>query len=149
MDNRGVTPVVGKVVAAGLAVLYVAGATSLLLGGVVPDYRTATGAELSDRVLATAAGAVERSLPGTNASVDIRLETDLPATIRSSGYAITLDNGTLRLEHPDSALDTGARLDLPARIRTEKSSWRGGGPLVVRVQGAGANRTVSIGEGRR
>jgi hypothetical protein len=138
--------VVGKLLAAVIAVLYVAGTTTLLLGGVVPEYRTAAGEELSGRVLADAAGSVERAVPDSDAAVDGRLRTDLPATIRDAGYALALQNGTLALDHPENRLDARTNLSLPPSVHTVDSRWESGEVLVVRVSGDGTNRTVALEE---
>jgi hypothetical protein len=146
VDNRAAAPVVGKLLAAGLAVLYIAGMMGLMLGGVVPEYRTAAGEELSERVLADAAAHVERAVPDSEAEVDVRLRTDLPPTIRDAGYTLVLRNGTLVLDHPDDELDARTDLSLPPDARAVDSRWDSGEELVVRVSGNGANRTVELGE---
>jgi hypothetical protein len=146
MDNRAVAPVVGKLLAAGLAVLYIAGMTSLLLGGVVPEYRTQTAEELSERVLADAAAHVERAVPDTRSDVDVRLRRELPATIRDASYRLVLRNDTLILDHPDDRLDSRTRLSIPSKVTTVESSWESGDALVVRVAGTSTNRTVELGE---
>lgn len=144
MDSRAVAPVVGKLLAATIAVLYIAGTTSLLLGSVVPEYRTAAGEELSERVLAEAAGTVERAVPDSGAAVDVRVRTDLPPTIRDGGYRLVLQNGTLVLDHHDPALDARTNLSIPSRVDTVESSWEGGTTFVVRASGDGTNRTVEL-----
>jgi hypothetical protein len=148
MDNRAVSPAVGKILAAGLAVLYIATATGLLLGGVVPEYRTAAGAELGERVLATAGGTLERAVPDTDARVSARVRADLPATIRDASYALELRRGVLRLDHPEDALDTRTRLSLPSSVAPINSTWRSGEPFVVVVSGPPANRTLALAGGR-
>lgn len=147
MDNRAVSPVVGKVLAAGLAVVYIAALTGLLLGGIVPDYRTAAGEELGERVLATAGGTLERALPDTDAPTTVRVRADLPATIRDAGYAVELTGGVLRLDHPDDALDARTRLSLPPSLTPVNSTWESGGPFAVVVSGPASNRTVRLAEG--
>jgi hypothetical protein len=147
MDSRAVAPVVGKVLAAGLAVLYISATTSLVLGGIAPEYRDATGNELGERVLATAAGTVERALPETDASVKAHATADLPATIRNAGYAIEIANGTLYLDHPRDALDCRARIQLPSSVSIAEGRWDSGGALVVSVSGPPTNRTLRLAEG--
>lgn len=149
MDNRAVSPVVGKLLASGLAVLYIASITGLLVGGIVPDYRAATGDELGERVLATAAGHVEQAQPTTESAVDSRTGVALPATIRDQQYQIRLANGTLVLDHPDDALDARTCLDLPPNVTATNSTWHSGDRLVVRVTGPPSNRTVTLQEGER
>jgi len=148
MDNRGVSPVVGKLLVAGLTVLYVASVAGLFVGGLVPEYRTATGDELGERVLATAAGHVETAQPATEEDVAVRTRTDLPATIRGEQYHIRYDNGTLVLDHPDDSLDARTRLSLLLSTTVINGTWRSGGPFVVRVTGPPSNRTLAFGGGR-
>lgn len=145
MDNRAVAPVVGKLLAAAIAVLYVAGTTAVLLGGVVPEYRTAAGEELSERTLAEAAAAVDRAVPETTTdSVGTRIRVDLPASIRDASYSIVLKNGTLALDHPDSRLDRRTQVQLPSRVDMVESTWESGETFVVVVSSDGTNRTVEL-----
>lgn len=146
MDNRAVSPVIGKLLASGLAVLYIASITGLLVGGIIPDYRAATSDEIGERVLATAAGHVEQAQPTTDGSADVRTEVVLPATIRDQQYQIRLANGTLILDHPDDALDARTRLDIPSTVTATNSTWQSGNRLVVRVTGPPSNRTVTLRE---
>ena len=147
MDNRAVSPVVGKLLASGLAVLYIASITGVLVGGIVPDYRTATGDELGERVLATAGGHLEDARPATDGHVDVRVSTSLPATIRDQQYHLRLANGTLLLDHPDDTLDARTRLELPPNVTATTSTWHSGDSFVVEVTGPRSNRTVAIREG--
>jgi FlaG/FlaF family flagellin (archaellin) len=149
MDNRAVSPVVGKLLAAGLAVLYIASITGLLVGGIVPDYRAATGEELGERVLATAASHVEQVRPATDGNVTARTGTSLPATIRDQQYSLRLVNGTLVLDHPDDSLDARTRLALPPNVTATTSTWHSGDRLVVRVTGPATNRTLTLRESER
>lgn len=146
MDNRAVAPVVGKLLAAAIAVLYIAGVTGLMFGSVVPEYRTAVGDELSERVLAESAANVERAVPDTDANAEVRVDVDVPATIRDAGYTLVLRNRTLAVDHPDDRLDARTNLSLPSRVNTVESRWESGGELVVRVRGNGTNWTVELGE---
>ena len=101
--DRAVTPSVGKALEGGIVVLFVGLLTTMLLGGLVPDYRAATGAELGDRVLATASQEVERAVPPTARAVDARRSVDLPSSIAGEGYKIRTDGRWLVLDHPDPA----------------------------------------------
>jgi hypothetical protein len=145
MDSRGVSPVVGKLLVAGLTVLYVTSVAGVFVGGLVPEYRTATGEELGERVLATAAGQVETAQPATDETVDSRSRTDLPATIRDAQYDIRYSNGTLVLDHPDDALDARTPLSLPPSVTVRNGTWHSGGAFVVRVTGPPSNRTLTLG----
>jgi hypothetical protein len=149
MDNRAVSPVVGKLLAAGITVLYIASVTGLLLGGVVPDYRAATGNELGERVLATAAGDIERAVPTTEGDATVRLTRSLPRTIAGDRYRLTIANQTLRLDHPDDSIDTAAQLSLPSAVAVGNATWHSGNRLVIRVEGERSNRTLSLQEGSR
>lgn len=142
MDNRGLSPVVGKTLAASIAVLYVAGMTALLLNGPVPAGRTAAGGELGERVLATAAGHVESSVPDGDRRVDTRTEVAMPATIRNAGYALELRGGRLVLDHPMDALDRETRLSLPGNVTVADGDWESTDRLVIRVAGPPDNRTL-------
>lgn len=144
MDNRAVAPVVSKLLAAAIAVLYIAGTASLLLGGVVPEYRTATGEELSERTLAEAAATVERAAAGSESTTVAHVQADLPPTIRGASYRLVLRNGTLLLDHHDARLDTRTNLALPSGVDTVESSWKSGKTLVVRVSEGDTNRTVEF-----
>lgn len=146
--TRGVTPVVSKTLAIGLTVLYIAGMTTVLLGGIVPEYETRAGAEMSERVLATAAGEIERAPPTVEGNVETRTTVSLPETIASSGYRLVLSNGTDRLvlDHPEPAIETETRLSLPPDV-TLQNGTVSGGTLVVTVSGPPNDRTLTIEEG--
>lgn len=147
-DTRAVSAVLGKTLAVALALLYIGGMMTVLLGGVVPDYRTASGGELGDRVLATAAGTIEGAPTGVDGTVDTRQTVDLPATIRNTGYTIVLSDRTLALRHPAQGIGSRIRLSLPPDLTVENSTWDGGGDLVVRVSGPTDDRRIRIEEGR-
>jgi hypothetical protein len=146
MDNRAVSPVVGKLLAAGIAVLYVASMTGVLLGGAVPDYRAATGSELGERVLATAASDVEQSVPATESNATVRHIRSLPRTIAGDRYRLTISNRTLRLDHPDDRIDTEARLSLPTEVTVNGGTWESGDQLAIHVHGEASDRRLSIRE---
>ena len=90
-DARGVTPAVGKTLEIGLVVLYVALVTTVLLAGVVPEYRAAAGAEVGDRVLVAASQDVERAVPPDGTDTTVERTVQLPATIAGTGYRIRAD----------------------------------------------------------
>lgn len=144
MDNRGVTPVVEKTISIGLVVLFVGGLTTTLLGGTVPDYRTGTGEEIADRVLAEAADAVNDAVTAANGTVSARTVADLPGTIADEGYRIELRGGELHLRHPNPGITASTRVALPAEIVARNSTWRGG-EFAVRLSGVAGNRSISIG----
>lgn len=145
-DERGVSAVVGKTLAIGLALLYVAGMSSVLLGGVVPDYRTQAGAEVGDRVLATATDNIERAVPAVEGTVETRRTVSLPGTIRDSSYTLVVSNHTLVLDHPVDGIGDEMPLSLPANMTVEDGTWHSGDELVVRVIGPADNRTLTLGD---
>lgn len=144
MDQRAISPVVAKTLAAGLALLYVAGMTSVLLGGVVPSYETATADELSERALATAAQGIEGTVPAATGTVNTTRTVELPETIRDEHYRIELSNRTLQLDHPADRLDDSIRLSLPAGTATEAGTWRSSTTFRIRVSGPASNRTIRV-----
>lgn len=147
-DDRGVSAVVGKTLAIGLALLYIAGMTTVLFGGVVPDYREQTGAELGDRVLATAAGNVEETVPAVDGSVDTRREVTLPETIERRSYTLTVTNHTLTLEHPQEEIGGETRLALPDHVTVENGTYHSHGTLVIRVTGPPGDWRLSLEENK-
>jgi len=142
------SPVVAKTLAIGLALLYVGGMTTALLGGVVPAYESRAGGELSERVVATAAGEIERAPPEADGAVEVNQTVTLPENIANSGYSLTLSNGTntLALVHPDPALETDARLSLAPDIDVQNSTVESGHEFVVSVRGPPGERTLTIEE---
>ncbi|MXR50713.1 hypothetical protein GRX03_03705 [Halovenus sp. WSH3] len=143
-DERGMTSVVGKTLVIGIVLLYVGGMTTLLLGGVVPEYRSTAGAELGDRVLATAGGAIEQSVSEVNGTVRTNRSVDLPSTIRGRHYELELAGTRLRLRHPDPAIEGELSLALPPTMSTTNATWRSGTDLQIRVSGPRQNRTLTI-----
>ncbi|MFB6298325.1 MAG: hypothetical protein ABEH56_07370 [Salinirussus sp.] len=146
MDDRAVSPVVGKALAAALAVLYISGMVGILVAGPVPEYRTAASAELGERVLATAASRIEGAVPDADARVTVRREVDVPATIRSTGYDIEIRGDRLVIDHPNDAVDAQTRLALPRNVTVADDRWSSGDDLIVRVSGPPADRTLWLGE---
>ncbi len=135
-DDRAVTPVVEKVLAAGVVGLYVAGVTLAVLGGAVPEQRDAVGDELAERTVAAAAEEVEHAVPPAVGYGAVRARVDLPATIRGSGYRIRVDGRELVLDHPDEAITARARLALPDRVADIDGDWGSGvrAVAIVRVE---------------
>lgn len=144
MDERAVSPTVAKTLAIGLTLLYVAGMSTVLLGGVVPSYETATGDELAERVLVTAAETVEATVPDAAGDVNTTRAVELPPTIQDASYRIELSNGTLRLDHPTDSIDESIALSLPAGTTVEAGTWTSGEPFRVQASGPASNRTVQL-----
>lgn len=145
--DRGVTPAVAKSVEVGVVVLFVGLLTTVLLGSLVPDYRSAAGARLGERTLATASHEVEAAVPPAEGRVDVRRTVDLPPTIAGSGYAVTVDGRALVLDHPDPAVGGRVRLVLPASVDRVEGRWDSGAETVVRVRGDETGLVVELVEG--
>lgn len=141
-DDRAISYVVEKTLAIGVAVLYIGVVTGVLLGGVVPEYRTAAGDELGERVLATAAGGVEASVPTASGDVNRTTRIELPETIRGEEYELALVGHQLRLRHPDSGISGEIRLSLADSITVANGTWTSGDALELRVVGPATNRTL-------
>ncbi|MFB6151143.1 MAG: hypothetical protein ABEJ40_04990 [Haloarculaceae archaeon] len=148
-DRRGVTPAVGKTLEMGVVVLYVALLTTVLLGGVVPGYRSAAGATVGDRVLAAASQEVEATVPAMARDVTVRRAVDLPAHIAGHGYAVEVDGRSLVLDHPDPAVGGRVRLVLPAHVDRVEGRWQSAGQPVVVVRGDEDGAVVELRSGGR
>ena len=133
-DERAASPVVGKAMEAAIVVLYVGLVTAVLYGGVVPQYQAAAGAEVAERTLADAATDVEGAIPPEVTAAEASHEVDLPATIDGHAYRVTVDDGSLVLEHPSPAIDARIALVLPDRVVSVEGSWESGERAVVRVR---------------
>lgn len=123
LDDRGVTPVVSKVLEVGLVMLFVGAVTTSLYGGIVPDARTAAGQEVADRVLASASQQVQAAVPPNRTNVRSVERVDLPETIRGRTYRVVVRNRTLVLEHPHPGVSAEARLALPDTVVEVSGSW--------------------------
>lgn len=135
VDDRGVTPAVSKSLEMGVVVLFVALLTTVLLGGIVPEYRSAAGATLGERVRTTAAVAVEDAVPPPGTRVRATHDVDLPATLAGEGYEISVDGRWLVLDHPDDDVAGRVRLALPPHVTRVDGGWDSGADAVVRVSG--------------
>lgn len=144
--QRGVTPAVGKSLEVGLVVLFVALLTTVLLGGVVPDYRRGADARLGDRVLAAAGGEVESAVPSTvrTGSVETRHSVDLPARIGGHNYELRVAGRDLVLDHPDPGVGGRLRLVLPDRVDRLTGRWQSGTETVVVVRGDSDGLVVTL-----
>lgn len=143
MTDRGLVPVVGKSLEAVIVLLYITALVATLHGGVLPEYRTATAAEMSDRTLAATAGRIEASIPPRSSAIDATRTVDLPDTIGRATYRIRAENDTLVLDHPDPTLSGRVGLALPARVATIEGTWESDDRTVLRIRGD-ANRTRVI-----
>jgi len=143
VTDRALTPVVGKGLEVLLVLLYVASLVTVLHGGVLPEYRTAAAAEVSDRTLVTAADRIESSIPPSSTAVDVTRTVALPDTIDRATYRVRAVNGMLVLDHPDDTLSGRLSLALPDRVVAVEGTWESDDPAVVRVRGD-ANRVRVI-----
>lgn len=144
MDNRAVSTVVEKTLAIGLVALFVSLVSVTVYGGVVPEFRTATGEELADRTLAKATERVQQAVPPNATDVDARVRVALPGTIQGAGYRIYPDRRTLVLDHPDDRIATRARFALPASVVRVEGEWQSGAPAYVRVERVDAGLVVRL-----
>jgi len=144
MDNRAVSTVVEKTLAIGLVTLFVSLTSATVYGGVVPDARTTTGAELADRTLAKASERVQQAVPPNATAVDTRIRVTLPATIRGANYHIRADGQSLVFDHPRDALDRRVRLALPSHVTRIEGQWQSGGETYIRVTDAGDGVVVRL-----
>jgi hypothetical protein len=134
IDRRATSPVVGKLLEMGLVVLFVGSLTTVLLGGVVPEYRTHAGGELGERVLASASQEVEAAVPPAAAAVDATRRVALPATIDGATYTVSTDGRVLVLDHSEPAVEARTRLVLPPRVSSVSGRWQSGTDTVVSVR---------------
>lgn len=146
MDNRGVSAVVEKLLVAGIVLLFVSGMTTVLVGGIVPEYRASAGEELGERVVARVANAVDASLPAVDGRVTVETHLSVPSTLAGTAYRLALRNGSVTLVHPNPAIGATGALALPAGYRPAESTVESGPPLRVRVSGPAGNRTVALQE---
>lgn len=146
MDNRGVTPVVEKLLTIGIVVLFIGSVMAVLFGSAVPAYRDAVGAELGDRVVVSAAEQIESTVPpnGTVSSGQATLE--LPATIRGEPYEIRVDGRALVLEHSTPAIGARTRLSLPTHIQSISGSLESRGNHTVVIESAQGGVAIRVGE---
>lgn len=133
MDNRGVTPVVEKLLTIGIVVLFIGSTMAVLYGSAVPGYRDSVGAELSDRVVVSAAEQIESAIPPDGATSTGQVSIDVPATIRGEPYELRLDGRTLVLDHPQRTITGETRLSLPAHVDSLSGSVRSRGDAIARI----------------
>lgn len=144
--DRGLTPVVGKTLAIGIVVLYIGMMTTVLYGGVIPGYRTATGDEIGDRVLATAAERIQQSVPPQTWHVNALFRVELPSTIRGRSYSIRVSssNRSLVLEHPNPSIGGRVPLALPRTVSRIEGEWHSHESLVIRVNSSDSGLVVRL-----
>lgn len=146
-DDRGVAPVVGKALEAGLVVLFIVLVTTALSGEVVPGYERLAGQRVADRALASATERVQQTVPPPAREAGARTRVDLPRTIAGQGYHVRTDGQTLVLDHPDAAIRGEARLALPPHVDRVEGGWYSREQAVVRVERTGGDWVVSLERG--
>lgn len=142
--DRGLTPVVGKTLAVGIVVLYIGLLTAVFYGGVIPEYRTATGDEIGDRVLATASQRVQQAVPPPVWHVDARSHVELPPTIRGQTYSIRATNRSLVLEHPHPSIGGRTPLALPNTVSRVEGEWQSHESLVIHTVSTDTGAVIEL-----
>lgn len=143
-DDRGVAPVVGKVLEVAIVVLFVGVVTTGLYTGVVPEYRDTAGERIGDRTLAAAGGWVEDAVPPAATRVDRRVQVNLPEAIRGTSYRIHTDGPVLVLDHPRSGIGGRLPLSLPSSVVSVTGTWSSDEPATVAVEGSSDGLTVRL-----
>jgi hypothetical protein len=138
MDSRAVSPVVGKLLEAGVVVIFVGVVLAGLQASAVPGFQAAAADELGDRTLAAGAEAVERAAR-TDASGTVGTGLDLPERIMGEPYRLRAAGDELVLEHPASEVGGRVPLALPANVSAE-GSWASGGEARLSI----SNGTVEL-----
>lgn len=137
MDDRAVSPVVGKTLEVAVLVVFVGVISAALFGSVVPAYRTAAGDEVADRVLVSVTGQVETAADVPPTVDSRRTELSLPRTIRGAAYVVrtTQVNGTpaLVLDHPHPRIGGRFPLALSDRVAVVEGTAQSTEPSVVVV----------------
>ena len=144
MADRAASPVVGKVLEIGLVLLFAATVTAALSGSVVPDARTAAGAEVADRALASSAATVESSVPAAGANVTVTTHLDLPERIRGETYTLRADGQRLILDHPHAGIGGEHRLALPNDVAAVRGAAASDGAPVLQVRSTDAGLRVEV-----
>jgi hypothetical protein len=109
--------------------------SAALFGSVVPEYRTAAGAEIGDRVLVAAAGQIEVAARAPAEVVERRVDVSIPRTVRGTAYVVRAEtqNGTptLVLDHPNPAIGGETALSVPPRVDVDGEFRSGTSPTAV------------------
>ncbi|WP_418280426.1 DUF7266 family protein [Halorubrum sp. DTA98] len=157
--ERAVTPMIAKTLEAGIVVLFIGVITTGLYAGVVPDYRSATAADIGDRTVVAAGNEIESAIPPDAERVHVQARVDLPTAIRSERYRIvatgpeigpgttnaTRDRPRIELDHPHSAVGGSYALALPEYVVDVRGEWSGGdGRIVVRTASDGDGVIVRL-----
>lgn len=146
-NDRGATPVVGKALEVGIVVLYIALLTTVLYGGLVPEYRAAAGSDVGDRVLAEATQEIQGAVPESERA-RARTTIDVPDRIHDSDYqlrAVERPEGyRLALEHPHPEIGSEVPVFLPADVVAFEGAWTSTERGVVVVERTPEGRTIEL-----
>lgn len=145
MDNRGVTPVVEKLLMIGIVVLFIGAVTAVLFGSAVPGYRDAAGMELGERVLASGAEQIESSIPPNGSIAAGETTVDVPETIRGEAYELRIVGRELVLDHPRPAVGGRIRLSLPAHVESLSGTLQSRGARSVRIDDVSTGVVIELG----
>lgn len=137
---------VGKVLEAGLVVLYIGLVTTALFGGVVPDYRATAGDAVADRTLATAVERIQQAIPPDGSAVRVDHRISLPGSIAGAAYRIDAREGALHLTHPNPAVGGRMHLALPPTVTTVSGGWESGGDARIVVRSVPSGLAVRLAE---
>lgn len=143
-DRRGVSPVVGKTLEVGLALLFVTMLTATLFGNAVPAARTTAGDEVGERATASAAQRIQQAVPPNATSATATYRVDLPRTIRGEGYHLRVENRTLTLDHPDPGIAASIPLALPEHVTRVDGAWWSRNESTVHVRTTGEGTVVTL-----
>ncbi len=125
MDARAVTPVVGKLLEAGLAVVFVGVVLAGLNAGVVPGFQATATDETAERALAAGADGVE-SAARAGAEGEVRIDAGLPSEIGREPYTLRGAGDELTIAYGDT--ERRVPLSLPKNV-TVTGTWVSGGPM--------------------
>lgn len=146
-DERAISPVVGKALEAALVVLYIGMLTAALYGSAVPDYRTAAGEEVGERVLAKVAHHVQQAVPPNATAVRVAVQVDVPRTIRGRPYTIRANGRSLALDHPNDDVTATATLAVPETVGSIRGNWSSRDASVVTVRRSRTGLAVRLSSG--
>lgn len=131
MRERGLAPVIGKMLELLIGLALIASVTAVMLGAIVPAHSETLGEQTAAAALDSLAETVETAGWAASSTVGNRhITVELPMTIAGRRYRIDAAAGTLRVHHPSAALSVRRHLALP----------RG-----CEVQGEAPGGTVEIG----
>lgn len=132
--DRATSPVVGKALEAGLVMLYIGMLTASLYGGVVPEYRTTAGIEVSERVLTETSYTIQQAVPPDATAAHAEVHVDIPGQIQGSVYQISIENQTLVLNHSNPEIAGELPLALPDSVSIAGGEWESHQRTVVEVR---------------